>query len=505
MKALSSEATVAIIGAGTMGAGIAQVAAQSGHTVLLYDAAPGAASKGIENISAGLDNIVKRGKIDRNTKEAIVGRIQPVSDINVLAPAALVIEAIIEDEKIKQELFATLESICDENTIFASNTSSISITLLASKLKRPENFLGMHFFNPAPIMKLVEIVSGLATSKDVAESVFLTAEAWGKKTVHVKSTPGFIVNRVARPFYAEALRVLQEQAADVATIDAVVRESGGFRMGPFELMDLIGHDVNYSVTQSVFNAYYGDKRFQPSLIQKELVLANFLGRKNGRGFYDYSDDAEKIEPKTMALGNPPDTIELYGELTAIESLVDLLGEFQIDVKRTQSDTCYLKSGDAIIALSDGRLATKRAADEGHDNLVLFDLAFDYESCDRIAIAAADQCSEKARDDAAGLFQAINKKVSLIDDIPGLIVLRTVAMLANEGADAVGQGVCELAAVDVAMKYGVNYPMGPMQWADNIGVDYVVTVLENLKQFYWEDRYRVSSLLQRNALTNKSLL
>ena len=239
MGALAADKIIGVIGAGTMGAGIAQVAAAAGHSVKLFDNAPGAAAKGIENTRKGLERLVARGKMDAVDAAALVERIEPHDAIAALADAALIIEAIVENLEIKQKVFSGLEELCGEDVILATNTSSISVTAIGAGLKRPRNLVGMHFFNPAPVMKLVEVISGVATDPQVAECIYETALAWGKNPVHAKSTPGFIVNRVARPFYTEAMRVFQEGGADIATIDAIVRESGGFRMGPFELMDLI--------------------------------------------------------------------------------------------------------------------------------------------------------------------------------------------------------------------------------------------------------------------------
>ena len=270
-----------------MGAGIAQVAAQAGHVVRLLDNRPGAAQKAIDGIRAQFAKMVEKSRLTADAAQAAGERLVAVESLAELAGSALVVEAIVENLDAKQKLYADLESIVGDDCIFGTNTSSISVTAIGAALKRQERLAGLHFFNPAPLMALVEIVSGLATDKAVAETLFATAAAWGKTPVHAKSTPGFIVNRVARPYYAEALRLAQEGAADYATIDAVMREAGGFRMGPFELMDMIGHDVNFAVTRSVWNAFYNDARFTPSLIQQELVDAGFLGRKSGRGFYDY--------------------------------------------------------------------------------------------------------------------------------------------------------------------------------------------------------------------------
>lgn len=496
MTALPSSATVAVVGAGTMGAGIAQVAAAAGHPVLLYDAVAGAAASGCERIAKGLDGQVAKGRMSAEARESLLARIRPVDAVAALAPAALVIEAIVERLEVKQTLFRELEAVCGADTILATNTSSISVTAIGGELARPERLVGMHFFNPAPVMKLVEVVSGLATERAVAQTVHATATAWGKHAVHARSTPGFIVNRVARPFYAEGLRLLQEGAAEVATLDAVLRECGGFRMGPFELMDLIGHDVNFAVTQSVFEAYFNDPRYLPSLIQQELVAAGRLGRKSGRGFYDYTAGAERPEPATAApAARPLGTVRIEGELGIAEPLVALIEAAGFDTLRCGGQG-VLRLNETTLALTDGRPATVRAAQDGLRGLVLFDLALDYASAGRIALAAADQTSAAAREAAVGLFQALDKSVSVIDDAPGLVVMRTLAMLANEGSDAVNQGVCDAASVDVAMRRGVNYPLGPLEWAERIDLCYVLTVLDNLARCYGEDRYRASPYLRR---------
>lgn len=508
MSALSNEQTVAVIGAGTMGAGIAQVAAKSGHPVLLFDVAEGAAEKGLVHTDKGLQKLVERGRMTAADKDALIARITPVNSLEELAPAALVVEAIVENLEVKQQLFRQLEVICGEQVILGTNTSSLSVTSIGAALKRPERLVGMHFFNPAPIMKLVEIISGLATDKAIAEKIYDTAISWGKQAVHARSTPGFIVNRVARPFYAEGLRILQEGGADAATIDAIMRDSGGFRMGPFELMDLIGHDVNYAVTRSVHAAYYGDQRFTPSLIQKELVDAGFLGRKSGRGFFDYAEQADKVQAATADSVTAPQSVTLVGHAPFADALIRMLQAAGITVEREsddQEEELVILAGDAMLALTDGRLATQCAMEDRADNLVLFDLALDYEKATRIALAPADQTAPQALQDAVGLWQALGKQVSVIDDVPGMCVMRTVCMLANEGADAVNQQVCNAAAVDTAMCGGVNYPQGPMAWADSIGLGQVVNTLDNLMNVYGEDRYRVSPLLVRKVCAGDSLL
>lgn len=503
MQALKLSVKIAVIGAGAMGSGIAQVAAQAGHTVYLQDQQAGAAEKGKAGIAKVLQKRVDSGKMQQADLDALLSRIQPVDSLEELADAGLVIEAIIENLDIKRQLFAKLENICSEEVILATNTSSISVTSLGAQLKRPERLLGMHFFNPAPLMALVEVILGLATDKRLAEVVHATAAAWGKKPVFATSTPGFIVNRVARPFYAESLRLMQEQAADPATLDALLREAGGFRMGPFELMDLIGHDVNYAVTESVFSAYYGDFRFQPSLIQKALVEAGRLGRKTGQGFYSYAEGAKRPEAATQAkqsITEQPVIIE--GELGAASGLVERFKQAGLNVIE-RAGAGVIRFGEATLALTDGRMASERVVTDGLQDLILFDLAKDYQQASRLAITAATQTSTQALNDATALLQKAGLAVSLLSDSPGLVVMRTLAMLANEAADAVLQGVASAADVDLAMCAGVNYPQGPLSWSDSLGQGVIWQVLTNLQASYGEDRYRPSLLLRRNAFNGQS--
>jgi 3-hydroxybutyryl-CoA dehydrogenase len=520
MAALHTERAVAVIGSGAMGAGIAQVAAVAGYTVHLYDTRPEAVAKAISDIAAALNKLVAKERMSAIDCAAAIARVHAAVTLDAVAGAGLVVEAIVENLDAKRALFAQLEAIVGDDCILATNTSSISVTAIAAGLRLPGRLVGMHFFNPVPLMALCEVVSGLATDAGAAQTVYDTAAAWGKNPAHAKSTPGFIVNRVARPFYAEGWRLLNEQAADAATIDAVLREAGGFRMGPFELMDLIGHDVNFSVTQSVFNAYFGDPRFTPSVLQQEMVNAGFLGRKTGRGFYRYGDDA--VAPRAQAEAPYPKpeyvsyTIEQGSAAHAVggavvDALAARLRAAGIDITHRKTpetirpadahdDAPAFHCNGAAIYLTDGRSATQRASDNHHSDTVLFDLALDYGSAKRIAIACADQCSPAAYHAVVGLLQAAGFTVTRLDDVPGMAVMRTVAMLANEAADAVNQGVCSAAAADIAMQKGVNYPRGPLAWADAIGIEHIVRVLANLATSYGEDRYRVSPLLRRKQVS-----
>ena len=290
--------TAGIIGAGTMGSGIAQVAAAAGWDVLLFDNQAGMAAKAIEKTAASLRSLAEKGKITAEEATTISGRMRPADSLQNLSHCHLVIEAIVENPAIKSELFRQLEEIVSPECLLASNTSSLSIASLASVCKKPDRFIGIHFFNPAPVMKLVEIIPAVQTSEACCEQAVSLIRGWGKTTVLAKDTPGFIVNRVARPFYGEALRIFDEGLATKETIDHAMKSLGGFPMGPFELMDFIGHDVNYVVTETVFHAFFCDPRYMPSFSQKRLMEAGYLGRKSGRGFYDYRPGAVRQDPET---------------------------------------------------------------------------------------------------------------------------------------------------------------------------------------------------------------
>ena len=281
---------VSVIGAGTMGAGIAQIAATNGHEVCLYDSFDGAMENAEIKLKKILNRLVEKERISQEENEAILGRINFTKNIKEVAESGLVIEAIIENLAIKQKVFTEIESLVDADCIIASNTSSLSIASIASALTKPERVVGIHFFNPAPLMPLVEIIPAVQTAESTLTKAKSMIDSWKKVTVITKDTPGFIVNRVARPFYGEALRIDEEGIADFSTIDWAMRELGGFRMGPFQLMDYIGNDINYTVTETVFTAFYFDSRYKPSFTQKRMMEAGYLGRKSERGYYDYSTE-----------------------------------------------------------------------------------------------------------------------------------------------------------------------------------------------------------------------
>jgi 3-hydroxybutyryl-CoA dehydrogenase len=378
---------------------------------------------------------------------------------------------------------------------------------MAAGLAHPERVAGMHFFNPPTRMKLVEVVRGVETAPEVADSLFATAEAWGKKAAYAKSTPGFIVNRIARPFYGEAWRAYTEGAADPATIDAIARDCGGFPMGPFELMDLIGHDVNFAVTKSVFDATFGERRYAPSLVQQELIRAGRLGRKSGRGIYDYRAGAEKPAPAVEAGAEPANRVIAVGSLGIATPIITRLERAGVDVVRVQgpreaqaASAGWLEIGPARLTMTDGRPATRRAMEDRQDHLVLFDLALDFATTPRLGVARADQCGGAAFRSVCATLGRAGFACSPLDDVAGLVVLRLIAMLVNEAADAVANGICSVDAIDVAMRFGVNYPRGPMEWSEQVGLAVFARALANLREHYGEERYRTSALIARKGYT-----
>jgi 3-hydroxybutyryl-CoA dehydrogenase len=540
---------VAVMGCGVMGTGIAQVAAVAAHEVRLWDVQPFAIQDGLRRIRENLTKLVANGRLTIEAAEAAIARVHSIGGWAELGEVELVIEAITEDLESKRDLFRDLEPLVPVGCILATNTSSLSITAIARHLQKPGRVVGMHFFNPAPLMELVEVVSGLVTDPAVADRICATARAWGKTPVSVRSTPGFIVNRIARSFYVEALRILQEQAADAATIDAIFREAGSFRMGPFELIDLIGQDVNFAVTKSLFEESFFDPRYAPSVIQKELVTAGFLGRKSGRGFYRYAAGVEPPKPQNLAPASLPRRIRICGpgkeaqatsimgkeaQATSIMGkdahatpimgkdahatpimgkdahathgfLQPFLARIRVatrDIVIVSNDpspnAALVQTDRASLFLTDGRSATRRAREIDCPNTVLIDLAFDYAQAGRLAVARADQCSIDAFEEVVGVLQRAGYQVSSLNDLPGMAVMRTVVMIINEAYDAVHQGVCTGADADLAMVLGLNYPAGPFAWSEILGIGVVREVLVNLASHYGPDRYRLSPLMDRRS-------
>ncbi|MFJ5774819.1 3-hydroxyacyl-CoA dehydrogenase [Streptomyces sp. NPDC093094] len=494
MTALDLSSPVAVVGTGTMGQGIAQVALLAGHPVRLYDTAPGRARDAAGAIGARLDRLVEKDRLAAAARDAARARLEPVEDLTGLADCTLVVEAVLERLDVKQELFRALEDVVSDDCLLATNTSSLSVTAIGGALRNPGRFVGLHFFNPAPLLPLVEVVSGFATDVSSATRAYETARAWGKTPVACADTPGFIVNRIARPFYAEAFAVYEAQGADPATIDAVLRESGGFRMGAFELTDLIGQDVNESVTHSVWQSFFQDVRFTPSLSQRRLVESGRLGRKSGHGWYDHAEDAERPEPHTAEEARPPAYVVAEGDLGPASELLALIREAGIQVREEEEDhgTRLVLPGGGQLALADGQTSVE------FRDVVYFDLALDYRRAGRIALSASQDTSAQTLTEAIGLFQALGKKVSVIGDVPGMIVARTVARIVDLAHDAVAKGVATEEDVDTAMRLGVNYPLGPFEWSRRLGRNWAYALLDDLHLRDPSGRYAPSLALYRHA-------
>ena len=493
---------VLVVGAGIMGAGIAQVAAQAGHPVLLFDARAGAAAQAHAKLGATLDGLVNKGRLGADAAQAALARIAPVAALEEGRDVRLVVEAIVEDLEIKRALLRQLEALVATDCVLATNTSSISVTALAHGMAHPGRLVGMHFFNPVPLMKLVEVVSGLHTDSAVAESIFALSLAWGKVPVHARSTPGFIVNRIARPYYAEALALLHEQAAAPQVLDACLR-AAGFRMGPCELMDLIGHDTNFAVTNSVFEANFFDRRYVPSLVQRELVDGGLLGRKSGRGFYRYPEGAPALSMATHAAPAIGGEVVVHGD-DAIADHLERAATTALAAQGTRPACVHssgwtgLAIGSARLVLTDGRCSHELVGPLASADIAVFDrpLALPAPAGSALAYAVAAAASDTWRGQAAAWLAALGFVPLAVADTPGLVVARTLAMLVNEAADAVLQGVCTPAGADAAMKLGVNYPAGPFEWLAGWGVSGVVALLDALDAQYRGERYRVSPWLRR---------
>jgi 3-hydroxybutyryl-CoA dehydrogenase len=492
-----------------MGAGIAQVAAVAGRRVLLADAVPGAAERAIAKIRDRVKAQVEKGRLDADPAALDLTAVE----IAGLTECGVVAEAIVEELGAKKALFAELEGVVGADCMLASNSSSLTPTAMAAGLAHPGRVVGLHFFNPVPAMRLVEVISGLATAPEVADAAAELAAGWGKTVVRSAATPGFIVNRIARPFYAEAWRLYEEHATTAAIIDAVLTRAGGFRMGPFALMDLIGHDVNEAVTRSVWAAFGHDPRFAPSLAQRALVEAGWLGRKTGRGIYSYTDPATAAAGPAPAAAPARAVIQYGHDLTdnSKTQLRELLGRsIGVAVIARDRDDTAAGLPDGLLELPSGAIlvqcagATATALSAAFERpVIVVDRMLDPVTATAIAIAPSDGCPPAALAEATGLFQAARLDVFVIDDVPGLIVTRTVAMLANLAADALASRVASEADIDTAMRLGVNYPLGPLAWAREWGTGDILGILDSLENWYRDGHYRASPLLRRAALSQRA--
>lgn len=511
--------TVGVCGAGTMGAGIAQACAVSGFTVVLYDALPEALPRALSRIQQDTERAVQRGRLDPQQRSEALARVRTTQDLADLGSCELVVEAAPEDLALKKDLFARLAAAAPQ-ALLATNTSSLSVAEIASATPRPERVAGLHFFNPAPVMHLVEVVRAPQTSPEVVDRLVAFARALGKTPIVAQDSPGFVVNRVNRPFYSEGLRLVGEGLADCATVDRAAREAGGFRMGPFELMDLVGVDVGYAVSQSFYQAFFGEARFRPHPLQRQMVLAGRLGRKTGRGFYDYGGPAP--EPAPLPLPQPhPGPYAVAGTTPLARDVAEKLRQRGFEVAELAGPPDrQLRVAAAFEAEVDDRdrkrslvQALDRCLPEGSVLLVACTNA----SCGECAswterphrVAGyvtlpplADRkllewtSHEQTQVDPTPYLAALGLPLLKVGDAPGGVFPRLLAAVVNEAAFVVAEGVASPQDVDLAMRLGVNHPYGPFAWAERVGVGAVAGVLEGLRDYYGEERYRTAPRLRR---------
>jgi 3-hydroxybutyryl-CoA dehydrogenase len=448
-----------VLGAGTMGAGIAQLACRAGARTLLHDPIPEALARGAERVAEGLAKEAAKGRLSAEQEQAARARLEVVDSLEALAPCELVIEAAPELPELKRELYGRLSEIVSAECVLATNTSSLPVTGIAAGASNPERVVGMHFFNPAPLMQLVEVIAGVRSSEGALAVAEATGSAMGKTVIRATDGPGFLVNRCNRPFGLEALRVLGERIADVPTIDRIVRLGGGFRMGPFELSDLVGVDTGFDVARSFYELSYGEPRWRPSPIQARMVAAGLHGRKSGRGYYDYTGGPHRPEDPPPPARGADAIVQGDGPLA-----------------------------DALRALAPGQTGPRIAVQglggtvEGEPFHALVPLSL---------VEVSGEAGERA-------FAGLGLHTARVEPSPGGVLPRIVCQVINECAFALGEGVGSAADIDTGMVLGMNYPRGPLAWADEIGLDYVSAVLDELWEEYREERFRPAPALRRLA-------
>jgi 3-hydroxybutyryl-CoA dehydrogenase len=530
-------AVIGVLGAGTMGSGIAQLACRAGARTLLHDPIPEALERGIGRALDGLGKEAARGRLSEEAAQAAAERLQPVEDLAAFAECELVIEAAPERLELKHELYRQLSEIVDEGCVLATNTSSLLVTAIAAGASNPERVVGMHFFNPAPVMRLLEVVAGERSSESALALAQATGEAMGKTVIRASDGPGFLVNRCNRPFGLEALRLLQERLSDIETIDRICRMEGGFRMGPFELMDLVGVDTGFEISKSFFAQSFGEPRWRPSPITARYVAAGMYGRKSGRGYYDYGGPGAQAgaphrpeDPQPIDSGAPvggEGVVVISGGGTLAEELRTAATEAGYEVRAPHAPT-----GGVLPALvldcdrsprkrSRGALVDSAHPDrrgsppppQGGVRLILcaqgslgtldpdgssvgFHALPPFSQARLVELTRGESSSPLAAGRAERFFGALGKHVAWVGDAPGLVLGRIVCQVINESAFALGEGVGGARDIDLGMVLGLSHPRGPFEWADAIGLDHVLVVLESLCEEYREERYRPAPALRR---------
>jgi len=494
---------IGVVGAGTMGSGIAQLGAQSGARTLLYDSVAGAAEAGAQRAREGIAKLVAKGRLTGDA-EAIGARLEVVGTLAQLAPCELIVEAAPERLELKHELFTQLAAIAPA-AVLASNTSSIPITAIARVVADPSRVVGLHFFNPAPLMALVEVIAGLESGDEALRLTRDTGAAMGRRVIDATDGPGFLVNRCSRPFGLEALRLLQERIANVATIDAIVR-AAGFRMGPFELQDLVGIDTGFEVAQSFFSLSFGEPRWRPSPLSAQMVAAGRLGRKTGHGWYAYDNGGivGSEDPPTPAPTEPQGLVVISGVLPIADELRVLAAQAGWDVdEEAGGDVPWLivecGPGDPESPPLQGAPRALLCAEGALHALDPGGAAAGFHALGPIGLVELTRSaatSDVAAQRTAAFFASLGRPTVWVGDAPGLVLGRIVAQLVNECAFAIGEGVGRAADIDAGMVLGLNHPRGPLEWADAVGLDHIVMILDGLHEEYGEERYRTAPLLRR---------
>ncbi|HMJ04223.1 MAG TPA: 3-hydroxyacyl-CoA dehydrogenase NAD-binding domain-containing protein [Conexibacter sp.] len=508
---------VGVVGAGTMGSGIAQLACLAGARTLLHDPDRTALERGADAVRANLAKGAERGRWSATDADAAAARLEPTHTLEALAPCQVVIEAAPERPELKRELFASLSEVVGPACVLATNTSSIPVTAIAAAATHSERVVGMHFFNPAPLMRLLEVVAGAESGEEALATAHALGAAMGKVVIDAADGPGFLVNRVNRPFGLEALRLVTERIATVEEVDRIVRLGGGFRMGPFELMDLVGVDVGFDVSRSFHELSFGEPRWRPSPLSARMVAAGRTGRKSGRGFYDYRDGPHRpedpAEPPATELPDAP-LVVIAGEIALAHLLRERAAEAGWDARTpaeaegevpflildcgATEDDPPLQGGPQAICLHEGSLA---AVDPG-GAAIGFHALPPLERGGLVELTRGPDSLDAAASPAERFFATLGLHTAWVGDAPGLVLGRIACQLVNEAAFAVGEGVGTPADVDAGVVHGLNHPRGILAWGDAIGLDHVLSVLDALSDEYREERYRAAPLLRRLVLAGR---
>ena len=495
---------VGIVGTGAMGRGIAQIAAQAGSTVRLYDTQPDAVAKAREALSAQWDKLVDKGRLTREQADSHVSRVPPAATLADLADCDLVIEAIVERLDVKQTLFAELEGIVRPDAILATNTSSLSVTAIAAGLKHPGRLAGYHFFNPVPLMKVVEVIAGLKTDAATGQRLTDYARQMGHTPVQAADTPGFIVNHAGRGYGTEALRIVGEGVTDFVTVDRILRDQVGFRLGPFELFDLTALDVSHPVMESIYRQYFDEPRYRPSVITAQRLAGGVLGRKSGEGFYRYLGGSAQVAPEAAA----PQVAELPPVWVSTRAarraeLYQLLKDLGARIETGQSPSPQALTLVAPLGFDVTTVAVVERLDPART--VGIDLLIEDAATRRRVLATNPATRSDMRDAAHALFARDGKPVSVIHDSGGFVTQRVVAHIVNIAADMCQQRVCSPQDLETAVTLGLGYPLGPLAMGDRWGPANMLEVLFNLQTVYGDPRYRPSPWLRRRGAIGLSLL